>query len=163
MIIFLYLAAIVSSDLLITHYGPKLLPVTSFFLIPFDLVVRDVLHDKWRIQRTLRWKMPLLILSGSVISFLINKDAKNVAIGSFSAFMAAGIVAGVLYQIMKEKPPLVKMNSANFVGALTDSFVFQYVAFASVSISICLTQWTLKFIGGALWAWVFVKYFRGRK
>lgn len=158
--IFLYLLAIVSADLIVTKFGVSALPYTSFFLIPFDLVVRDVLHDKWRKTGGLVYKMTLLIMGGSALSYAINQHSKNVALGSFSAFVVAGIFATIVYQILKDRPRLQKMNAANFVAAMFDSFVFQIVAFHSVDLKVSILQWTFKFCGGFIWSWLFVKFIR---
>jgi len=156
-VILLYLLAIVVADLLVTKFGVNILPITSFFIIPFDLVLRDVLHDRWRITGGLPIKMAGLVLSGSIISYLINSESKNVAKGSFFAFVCAGLIAYTVYEILKRKPKRVKMNVANFFSAFTDSLVFQVVAFGSVSYKIVFIQWVLKFIGGFFWVLIFTR------
>ena len=47
-IVFLYISAIVVANNMVSMFGEIGLWVTGFFLIPFDLLARDILHEQWR-------------------------------------------------------------------------------------------------------------------
>lgn len=54
LLIWLYFMAISVANGLVTHFGQDALPFTAFFLIPFDLVVRDLLQDRWQFAHAVR-------------------------------------------------------------------------------------------------------------
>ncbi len=152
----LYLIAIVIANTIVAWYGQAALVVTAFLLIPFDLVVRDVLHNRW--HGNYLWpKMAGLILAGSVLTYLLNADTLKVAVASFVAFCAAGFVDAIVYHILYKQARLIKINTSNLFSALTDSIVFPFLAFDVVSLSLSGAQWAMKFTGGIFWSLVLIR------
>lgn len=160
MIVALYLAAIVAANLAVAHFGQVALLVTASLLIPFDLVVRDVLHERWQGNR-LAVRMAALIAAGCALTALLNADAARVAIASSVAFTLASVGDALVFHLARARSRFVRMNASNVCGALVDSFLFPVIAFASVSAELSLTQAALKVVGGLAWSLVFL-FFRRR-
>jgi len=97
-----YLVSVVAANLAIAAFGPRATALVAFLLIGLDLTSRDALHEAWR-SRSLLPKMALLILAGSLISWLINRDAAAVAFASFAAFAAAGAVDALSYHLLRDR------------------------------------------------------------
>lgn len=153
MYVFLYLFAIVAANLVTARFGPVASVVNAFLFIGFDLVSRDKLHDSWA-GRHLWAKMFLLIAAGSALSYLLNRDAGQIALASLVAFAAAGLVDAVSYHLLRHRSRLLRMNGSNIPAALVDSVVFPTLAFGSVMPLIVLGQFLAKVIGGAFWSLV---------
>lgn len=158
----LFLSVIVVADLIVAHFGPSILPYTAFFLIPFDLLTRDILHEEWK--GPMLWpKIGGLILAGGLIAYILNRDALMVAAASITAFTAATIVNTAVYAKMESHPVMVKMNVSNFFAAITDSIIFPYIAFGVLPFHIMLQQSTAKFVGGLVWSFLYTKLFLVKK
>lgn len=148
--VILYLSAIVAANLLVAQFGiPATIPV-AFLLIGADLVVRDALHEKWQTNKYL--KMGALIASGSVISYLLNRDAGMIAIASFCAFALSATADTLVYSLLEKSTWLKKSNASNLVGALVDSLVFPTIAFGGLLLPVVIGQFLAKTLGGALWS-----------
>ena len=148
----LYLAAIVVANAVVSAYGQRALPFTAVCLIPFDLITRDVLHERWR--RSALWpKMAALIATGSALSACLNVQ---VAVASFVAFAAAGFANAFGYWLMDNAPRFVKMNGSNACAAVVDSIVFPTLAFAHVDGGLVVAQAVSKFLGGLVLTAVYV-------
>jgi hypothetical protein len=147
----LYLGAAVLANLLVTWFGPGAAIWVAFSLIGLDLTSRDKLHDAWRNDK-LWLKMTLLIGTGSLLSWFLNRNAGPIAMASFVAFGAAGIADTLVYHILKEKAYLVRINGSNVVSAMVDSLVFPTLAFGSIMPLIILGQFAAKVAGGAIWS-----------
>ena len=80
----LYLVAIVAANLTVAMWGPSMTIVNAFLWIGLDLTSRDKLHDAWH-GNGLVWKMGALIAAGSVLSWLLNQNAAQIALASFVA------------------------------------------------------------------------------
>src|SRR5690349_14489580 len=128
MLIALYLAAIVLANLSVAAFGPGVTIVNAFLFIAFDLTTRDALHERWQ-GRNLWAKMLALITAGSVLSYALNANAGPIALASFVAFLAAGLVDTVMYAALGNQTRLVKMNGSNVVSAAVDSIIFPLLAF----------------------------------
>ena len=126
--ILLYLIAIVAANLTVAWFGPSVTIINAFLFIGLDLTSRDKLHDAWH-GRGLLWKMALLIASGSILSWIFNKDAGPIALASFIAFAFANAADAITYHLLKEKAKLLKINGSNVVSAAVDSLVFPTLAF----------------------------------
>ena len=164
----LYLLAIVAANLDIVwaqeifgHTDNVRLAVTVFnalVFIAFDLSARDRLHDAWH-RRGLVWKMALLIGAGSLLSWLLNRQAGQIALASFAAFSLAGIGDALVYGLLRRlgvgRRP--RMNGSNLVSAAVDSLVFPTVAFGGLNWALTVGQFVAKVVGGAFWAWVFTR------
>jgi len=103
-------------------------------------------------------KLGALVLIASALTYVINRDSLNIALGSACGFIAAQIAAGIFYQLTIKRNFFIKVNGSDAVGILVDSIIFQVVAFEIIIPSITLSQFLLKIIGGLFWYWViFVK------
>lgn len=153
-----YLMAIVAANFIIGKFGFNGLIVTSFALIPFDLFARDILHDRWE-GKSLKLKMMALIASGSVLSYLLNSKLEKIAIASFVAFASAGIIDTAIYQVMKNYSSQLRMNTSNALSSIADSLVFTSIVFGFDLLSVG-QQSAVKFAGGAVWVFLYSKYWR---
>lgn len=150
----LYLAAIVAANLSVAAFGPAVAVVNAFVFIGLDLTTRDRLHEAWA-GRGLAWKMAALIGAGSLLSWLLNRDAGRVALASFCAFGVSAILDTIVYAALGKRAYLVRVNGSNVVSAAADSFIFPALAFGFPLLwPIVLGQFVAKVVGGALWAWV---------
>jgi|APSaa5957512622_1039677.scaffolds.fasta_scaffold155218_1 queuosine precursor transporter len=147
----LYLSAIILANLIITQFGPSASIVTAFIFIGLDLTTRDFLHETWQ-GNGIVWKMGLLIGSGSVFSYLLNRDTGQIAFASFAAFASAGIVDAFIYQLLKDKARLIKINGSNLVSSSVDSLIFPTLAFGGLMLWIVLGQFIVKVLGGFMWS-----------
>ena len=154
----IYLVAIVSANLLVSAFGQPALIVTAFILIPFDLVTRDILHEEWD-GRGIQYKMPALILSGSLLTYMMNVDAGRIAVASVAAFGSAGVVNWIVYEVLRKRSRMIKMNASNALAAITDSVMFPIIAFEVVSAGLCVSQASMKMVGGFFWSYLFTRLF----
>lgn len=148
----LYLFAIVCANLSVSYFGPSVTILNAFLFIALDLTARDKLHDAWN-GRGLWWKMAALIASGSVLSWLLNRNAGPIAIASFVAFACANIADALTYQLLHDRARLVKVNGSNVVSAAIDSIVFPVLAFGWPLLWwIVVGQFVAKVTGGFIWS-----------
>ena len=152
-IITLFLLAIVAANLSVAAFGQAALPVTAFVLIPFDLVTRDLLHERWD-DEYLWVRMFALIAVGSLLSFLLAPDSSSIAVASTCAFALAGLSNALVYHWFRRYKRVYKMNISNAVAACVDSLVFPVIAFTAVDYSLSVTQAGSKFLGGLFWTMV---------
>ena len=150
----LYLVAIVLANLLVAHFGPQSVIIVAFIFIGLDLTARDHLHDAWRGEGLL-WKMALLIAAGSLLSWLLNREAGPVAVASFVAFGAAATVDAIVYHLLYHYPRFLRINGSNVPSAAVDSLVFPTLAFGSFLPLIVLGQFAAKVGGGFVWSLLF--------
>lgn len=155
----LYLVTVIAANLAFTHYmqgddTQTLLiadGVICFLMIGFDMAIRDKLHDAWE-NKGLFFKMPVLILLGSLLSFAINRDALDVATASFAAFAAAGFVDFFIYHMLRENAHWMRVNGSNLLSAAVDSFVFPFIAFGlPMQWNFFNVEFITKVIGGVVW------------
>lgn len=159
--IYLYLLAIVAANLSVAHFGPSVLPYTAFILIPFDMVTRDHLHVKWKSESKFYLnKMLMLVSTGSLISLLLNYDAKAIAAASFFAFLISGLLDTIVFELLSKKNFFFRVNMSNMASALADSIVFPLVAFGALDPQLMSKQATAKFVGGVVWAGILSIYFK---
>ena len=155
----LYLGAAVVANLSVAAFGQAALPFTAFLLIPFDLVVRDVLHERWEGPQLLT-RMALLVGLGSALSFLVNANAWRVALASMLAFGTAGTVDTIVYHVVRRRSRFARMNLSNSCSAVVDSIVFPLVAFGSANAWLSASQAGAKFVGGIFWSAIFIALLR---
>ncbi len=149
--ILMYVASIVLANLTVAMFGPSMTIVNAFLFIGLDLVARDKLHDTWR-DNNLWLKMAALIATGSVISWLLNRDAGQIALASFVAFLLAGIADTVSYHLLRNRAWWQRVNGSNVVSAAVDSIVFPTLAFGALLPAIVIGQFAAKVAGGAMWS-----------
>ena len=161
--VILYLVAIVLANLSVTYFMgtfPEITIVNAFLFIGLDLTARDQLHEAWRDNHLLP-KMTALIAAGSVLSWLLNRNAGPVALASFAAFAAAATVDTIFYQLLGRYPRWLRINGSNIPSAAVDSIVFPTLAFGSFLWTIVLGQFLAKTLGGFLWSLLF-RWWDGR-
>lgn len=157
----MYLGAIVAANLLVAQFGASVTVFNAFVFIGLDLSSRDALHERWHDH--LRRNMALLILAGSALSALLNINALPIAIASCVAFAAAATVDTIVYQLLADRPRMVKMNASNLASAAVDSIVFPALAFGfPILWGIVVGQFVAKTLGGLLWAWLLNNVPKGR-
>ncbi|HEX8090566.1 MAG TPA: VUT family protein [Blastocatellia bacterium] len=136
---------------MITRLGPSATVVTAFLFIGLDITARDRLHESWRGGRL--WpRMAALIAAGSLLSWLVNRNAGPVALASFIAFAASGTADTLVYHALRSRVWVVKVNGSNVVSAAVDSLIFPTLAFGMLLPWVVLGQFVAKVLGGAVWA-----------
>ena len=146
----MYLAAIVAANITVAIFGPSVTILNAFLWIGLDLTSRDRLHDQWG-GNGLAWKMTLLILAGSLISFILNRDAGKIALASMVAFGIAAAIDTVFFHFLREKSETVRVNGSNIPSALADSIIFPSLAFNTFLPLIIVGQFAAKVLGGFFW------------
>jgi hypothetical protein len=154
--VFLFLFATIMANISSTVFGLYASIINAFLFIGLDLTSRDKLHELWH-NKNLFLKTALLIMSGSIISWLINHNSGVVAIASFISFLASGIVDFVVYQIFYNKKYLIKVNGSNIFSAAADSILFPTIAFGQIIPLIILGQFIAKVAGGFIWSLILKK------
>lgn len=153
LLIGLYLTAIVAANLSVAALGPAVSIVNAFVFIGLDLTTRDRLHEAWA-GRGLAWKMAALIGAGSLLSYLLNRNAGPIALASFVAFGVSASLDSLAYALLQKHAYLVKVNGSNLVSAAADSLIFPALAFGLPLLwPIVAGQFVAKVAGGALWAY----------
>lgn len=152
--VILYLIAIVLANLSVAAFGPSMVIVNAFLFIGLDLTARDHLHDAWHGNKLLP-KMTALIAAGSILSWLLNRNAGQIALASFVAFAAAATVDAIVYHLLGKYPRWLRINGSNIPSALVDSLVFPTLAFGAFLPLIVLGQFIAKVLGGFAWSLVF--------
>jgi queuosine precursor transporter len=155
----LYLAAIVAANLTVAAFGPSLTIVNAFLFIGLDITARDSLHQAWE-GKNLWSKMAALIATGSMLSWLLNRNAGSIALASFVAFAASGIADAFTFHLLRGRAWWVKVNGSNIVSAVVDSLIFPTLAFGALLPLIVLGQFVAKVAGGAVWSFV-LRFFQG--
>lgn len=158
--VILYLTAIVLANLMIVWLGPGVSILNAFLFIGLDLTTRDALHEQWKHDR-LFLKMTTLILAGSVLSWLLNRNAGTIATASFVAFAVASVVDSLVYHWLKDHSRWFRINGSNLPSALADSIIFPILAFGwPPLLGIVAGQFMAKVAGGLLWSVVLARYWR---
>jgi len=150
-LIALYAAAIIAANLLVAQFGPSITPINAFFLIGFDLALRNYLSFKMD-----KWQMALMIVGTGLLSYLVNPAAGMIAIASGVAFTAAALADWATFNTVQGR--WLKRNLAgNSVGALVDSVIFPTIAFGSLMPAIVAAQFVAKVAGGTVWGYLISK------
>lgn len=152
----MYLSAIIVANLLTVKYGPSISILNAFLFIGLDLTARDKLHEAWK-SNGIVWKMGLLIAVGSMLSWILNHNAGQIAVASFVAFACAALVDTITYQFLHKRGYFVKVNGSNVFSAAVDSLVFPTLAFGGILWTITIGQFLAKTFGGAVWS-VIIKF-----
>jgi uncharacterized PurR-regulated membrane protein YhhQ (DUF165 family) len=144
--IIVYIASMVSANLLVAHFGPSIAPILAFVFIGLDLVLRDWLHMRMR-----AWQMGSLIVGTGALSYALNPASGMIAIASVVAFTLAALADWATFAKLKGTW-LVRSNGSNVVGAAVDSLIFPTLAFGVLMPQIILMQFIAKVAGGAIWS-----------
>jgi len=158
----LYIGAFIMANLLVLKFGKIGILISSLIFIPFDFIMRCFFQETLK-GKELYLKLGGLILIAGVISFIINSDVKNIAIASFFSFISSQVTAGIIYNYLKNKTYLIKVNGSDLIAIVIDSIIFQYIAFNMLDYKITLSQIVIKFIGGFIWYVVLFKIFKIQK
>lgn len=148
-LIAVYIAAMVTANLLVWWLGPWFSPINSFLLIGLDLTLRDVMHE-----RLSRFQLAGVIVIGGIITWLVNPAAAHIAIASAAAFILAALADWTVYAALRGRPWLVRANGSNVVGAAVDSIIFPTLAFGVFMPAIIAMQFAAKVGGGAIWSFL---------
>ena len=155
---FVYLLTIVLANLAVLKWGPQAVLWVGFLLVGLDFTSRDGLHDLWRGKNLWR-NMFLLILTGSLITVVLNRGSLKIAIASTIAFLCAGIVDTLSYHFLRDKTKLIRINGSNVFSTLVDSFVFLTLAFGFPPMWLLVgKQFLVKVLGGFLWSLVLARW-----
>jgi queuosine precursor transporter len=149
--VLLFLAAIITANLSSTYFGSKASIINAFLFIGFNITCRDKLHEVWH-KNGLVYKMALLLLSGSAISYLINADSGMIAIASFIAFVLSTLADTLIYSVLFKRSKIIKINGSNIASSLIDSITFPTIAFGAFMPLIILGQFLTKMFGGFIWS-----------
>lgn len=154
-----FLGAIVLANLSVATFGPAVAPINAFLLIGLDLTLRDRLHDRWGFD----WRMLALIAAGGALSWLLNRDAGQIAVASTLAFGLAALADAAVYSLLRDRPRLERVNASNVVGASVDSLVFPLVAFGPPLLwPIVIGLFVAKVAGGFVWSLILAVPLRRR-
>jgi uncharacterized PurR-regulated membrane protein YhhQ (DUF165 family) len=156
-LVILYVFCMVLANLLVAHFGAWFSPINAFFLIGLDMVLRDVLHDRWK-HVGLHKRMLLLITVSGAISYMLNPATGIIALASFVAFTVSMLVNTVIYHRVLRKNWMYRSNVSNVGGSAADSILFPTIAFGAFLPEIVMLQFTLKILGGIFWSYLFSKY-----
>lgn len=156
-----YLGAIVVANLTLAQWGadhPEVAAYNAFVLIGLDLVARDVLHSAWAARGVLVRNMVLLIGTGSLLSYVAGRyigsgpDVARIALASCVAFGAAATSDALVYQALRGRAWLERVNGSNVVSGAVDSVVFIALWPFGWSLPIAFGLFTAKVAGGVCWA-----------
>lgn len=145
-LILLYLATIIGANLITLYFGPSASIFNAFFLIGFDLSIRDWLH--YKVSKKL---MFLLIIVSGGITYGVNQGAGVIALASCAAFTLASLADWFTFAVLPGSW-LKRSITSNCFGALVDSLVFPTIAFGSLIWPIILGQFVVKSLGGLIWS-----------
>ena len=144
----LWLAAVTGANLLTAKYGPDASIICAFALIGPTLLLRDVLHDRWRTHRAV--KMGALIATGGLLAYVASPDAGSIGMASCVAFALAETADAVVYHLARSAHGQQRASASNLVGAAVDSITFPYLAFGGVLWSVTFGQFGAKVAGAAI-------------
>lgn len=149
--VIIYVLLAVVANILVSEFGPVMIPINSFFLIGADMVIRDKMHNKWK-GKNLWLKMILSIASAGVISALISPGSYMIAFASFASFFVSSIANTIVYDKLFNKEWMIKSNGSNAVGSVIDSFMFPTIAFGVIMPEIVIMQIAMKTLGSLFWS-----------
>jgi hypothetical protein len=148
-----YWISIVVGNLLVSWLGPPGIIITSFIFIPFDFVIRCIIHERLK-RYQLYFALLFLIGTGALMTYALNRHAEAIAKASVIAFSLAGLTGSLVYQLLIHKRGMIKINVSDASALIVDSIIFQTVAFDKISISIISLQIIVKVLGGLLWYYI---------
>lgn len=149
-----YAIAMTLANLSVAAFGPAVSPINAFFLIGFDLAMRDWLHV--RLKQT---HMLFLIVGTGVFTYVLNPAAGMIAIASASAFTLAALIDFAVFSKVSGSW-LKRSNTSNVAAAAVDSIVFPTIAFGALMPHIVLMQFVAKVAGGAIWSFAIARLTR---
>lgn len=149
-----YAAAMMLANLTVfaaVSSSPSLIPlvtgVNALILIGLDLALRDWLHTKLT-----RIQMGGLIVGASMLTFLFNPAAHQIASASAISFAAAAVADWAVFSRLSGY--WNRRHSSNVAGAAVDSLLFPTLAFGSLMPGVVIVQFAMKVVGGAIWTFL---------
>lgn len=143
----IYVAAIVSANLLVSYFGPWFSPINSFLLIGLDFSLRDRLHDRIGL-----WPVLGLVVLAGAVSYATNPASAGIAVASAVSFLIANTADTAVYQKMRGKAWALRSNASNTAGSAVDSLIFPWLAFGALMPHIVMAQFAAKLAGGFVWS-----------
>lgn len=143
----IYVAAMVTANLLVWWLGPWFSPINSFVLIGLDLTLRDIMQE-----RLTKWQLAGVICVGGLITWGVNPSAVKIAVASATAFVLAAAADWAVYVWLQKHRWLVRANGSNVAGAAVDSILFPTIAFGALLPHIIALQFAAKVGGGFIWS-----------
>ncbi len=156
-LVFLYIGAAVAANVAVAVFGPKASILCAFLFIGLNITTRDKLHDQWQEGTDLMLRMLILILTSTVLSYIIIPSAGRIGLASAISFFFSEATDAVIYQKLHKKPWIIRSNASNVGSAIVDSVLFTIIAFASWLPLIVLLQFGAKVGGGFCWSLVLRK------
>lgn len=153
MVVIVYILSLCSANLLVAYFGAWITPINAFFLVGLEMILRDILHERYGILRSI-----ILSMVAGGVSYLINPDAGIIAFASLVAFVSSAIVNAWVYQLLIKKSWFKKSNISNIAAAGVDSILFPLIAFGAFMPVIIIAQFVCKIGGGALWSFILKSY-----
>lgn len=148
-LILIYLSTAVGANLTLAAVGPWAMPIIALLFIGLDMTLRDLLHARW--EKNYLWsRMLLLILGGSILSWLINPSSERICLASGMAFISSGIVDALIYSLLPRRKWFLRANGSNLGSSAIDSLTFSLLAFDSIKWIPCSLSFLAKVIGGLL-------------
>jgi uncharacterized PurR-regulated membrane protein YhhQ (DUF165 family) len=81
-----------------------------------------------------------------------------IAFASLAAFSLSMVADTLVYQYLKNKDWMIRVNGSNIAGSAVDSIVFPTIAFGGLMLEIVLLQFVAKIGGGLIWSKLIEKY-----
>ena len=150
----IFLAGVVTANMIASRFGPNAVPFVTFFFIGLDLSLRDFLQLTMK-----RWSMFSMIIAGGLISYLMFPEAGRIAVASASAFTFAALVDWTIFAIVRGRW-ILRANVSNAFGAVADSTMFMTLAFGAFMPVEIFTASLSKIAGGFVWSYVLAKFFQ---
>lgn len=150
-----YMAVIVCANLSVAHFGIQALAFTAWVLIPFDMTLKDTLQMRWDAthgRSGVAVRMGALILAGAAVTVLSDASAARVAASSATAFVVAGTVDAIIFQVLTEfgVRRLVRVNASSLIAFVADSLIFPVLAFGDLDGRVFVSQALAKTVGGLI-------------
>ena len=100
--------------------------------------------------------MLILIGAGGLLSYVLNRDAAQIALASTVAFVLSSSVDAVVFALLPRVGRFLRWNGTNLVGAAIDSLLFPTLAFGALIPAVVVGQYVAKVFGGVLWSLVLI-------
>lgn len=150
-LVLVFLAAVVISNIVATRYGAIVTPYTAFLLVGLGMIIRKVLQNLWTGDQLVK-RIGALILIGCALSWLVVRDAGMVALGSAVGFLVSGTIGSIGYAKLKGSEPK-RRGWSNIIEAVIDSLLFIAIAFGwPPNFHVVYAQIMAKVAGGVFWA-----------
>lgn len=145
-----FLLSIAAANLAVAHWGQVALVVTAWVVIPFDMLTRDLLHERWQGDR-LVLRLAGLVVAGAAIAVAVSPSSLRVSSASCASFAASMAVNAAVFHAMLARSRFSRMNASNLLAAIVDSILFPLLAFGELELALSAAQAGSKFAGGVAW------------